>query len=48
VAEDMRQYVVKRDSLQRHLLTPDEQEAYLRGLMLFTGHRRLAAPPESH
>lgn len=48
VAEDMRQYVAKRDSLQRHLLTIDEQEAYLRGLMLLKGHRRLAASPESH
>ena len=47
IAEEMRQYVAKRESLQRHLLSSEEQEAYWRGLLLLTGHKRLAVPPES-
>jgi hypothetical protein len=46
VAEEMRQYVAKRNSLKRHLISTREQKAHLRGLMLLAGHRRLAAPPE--
>ena len=38
VAEDMGQYVVKRDAFQRDSVTDREREAPVRGLMLLVGH----------
>jgi hypothetical protein len=44
IAEDMRNFVLKRDAGQRTLVTGDEEEAHLRALVHLVGHKALSAP----
>jgi len=41
IAEDMRNYAIKRDAIRSGLLTDDEDEAYLRALVRLAGHKGL-------
>ncbi len=41
LAEDMRNYAIKRDAIRSGLLTGDEDEAYLRALVRLAGHKGL-------
>jgi hypothetical protein len=43
-AEDMKNYVLKRDLLERHLLTKDEKDAFFRALTHIAGSKWLCAP----
>lgn len=45
LSEDMRSYVIKRAALRHGLVNRDEEEAYLRALVLLAGHRQLNLPP---
>lgn len=45
LSEDMRSYVIKREALRHALVNRDEEEAYLRALVLLAGHRQLSLPP---
>lgn len=40
----MHHYVLKRDNLQRHLISDDEQYAYLRALIYVAGKRHISVP----
>jgi len=44
LAEDMRNFVLKRDAGRRVLVTRDEDEAYLRALVHLAGHKALCVP----
>ncbi len=44
LAEDMRNYAIKRDAIRSGLLSGDEKEARLRALALLAGHKGLCAP----
>ena len=44
LAEDMRNYALKRDAIRGGLLTGDEEQAYLRALVHLAGHKALCAP----
>jgi len=43
-AEDMQRYVLKHETLQRHLISQDERYAYLRALVYMVGARNVCAP----
>ena len=43
-ADDMHHYVLKRYNLQRHLISDDEQYAYLRALIYVAGKRNVCIP----
>jgi len=47
LAEDMRNYALKRDAVRRDLLTGDEEDAHLRALVHLAGHKALCVP-QSH
>jgi GTP-binding protein EngB required for normal cell division len=42
ISEDMQTYSLKRDAVRRELVGDEEQKAYLFGLSLLAGHRRLS------
>lgn len=42
--KDMKNYVLKRDSLEKHLITKDEKDAYFRALIHIAGSKWLCAP----
>ena len=44
LAEDMRNYSIKRDAIRSGLLSGDEKEAHLRALAHLAGHKGLCAP----
>ncbi len=44
LAEDMRNYAIKRDAIRSGLLSDDEKEAHLRALAHLAGHKGLCAP----
>lgn len=44
VAEEMRSFATKRDTLNRALLNQDEEDAYIRGVVRVVGERRMCAP----
>lgn len=44
IAEDMRNYALKRDARQGYALNQDEQDAWLRGLIHSVGARRVCFP----
>ncbi|NPV04631.1 MAG: hypothetical protein HPY67_07855 [Syntrophaceae bacterium] len=44
IGESMRQYDLKLGQLQRERLTPDEKDAYRRGLVMLSGERSVVSP----